>query len=270
MTAGILNGSAYSLLLASFGIALLLSMRRGSGLVLCFEKLALGYVLILFHGPALELLQEVGKSLEAFLLSKGTGSVSDLDKFIGASLADAASKDRSGSAMGYLNNFLTYTAQIVRTGVWGVLASCAELLFLLARFLLEVGRDALWQILVVLFPLATAFLPIAPKLFIGMALLAVELTLWLPMLAIINIACSEVARRYMQVPADIGFYVLALEIIAVTLTFAVPVMAHKFITGSLSGSVIESWKQTAGRSGALFTGVSSLKEKLGNQMRRNR
>jgi hypothetical protein len=268
MTAGLLNGAAYSLLLGCFGTAVLLSMRRGSGLVSAFEMLAFGYFSILFHGPALALLQDLGKSLEVFLLAHG--SVSDLDKFVGASLADAASKDKSGSAMGYVNNVLTYTAQIVRTGVWGVLASSAELLFLLARFLLEVGRDALWQILVVLFPLSAAFLPVASKLFVGMALFAVELCLWLPMLAIINIACSEVARRYMQIPADIGFYVLAVEIIAVTLTFAVPVMAHKFVTGSLSGSVIESWKQTALRSRAIFSGATALKGMLNKGTGRTR
>ena len=257
MTAGILNNASFSLLLGSFGVALLLSMRRGSGLAISFERLALGYLVILFHGPALELLSLLGKDLEAFLLTKG--STEDLDKFVAGTLFDAASRNQSGTTLGRMANLLTYTAQIVRTGVWGVLASGTELLFLMARFILEVGRDALWQIMVVLLPLSAAVLPLSPKVLVGMAVFAIELCLWLPMLAVINIACSEVARRYMQIPADIGFYVLALEIVAIALTCAVPVMAHKLITGSLSGSILEPWKASALKGATLFKAIQTHK-----------
>lgn len=250
MTTGILTSASFSLLLGCFGISVLSSLRQGSGLTASFEKLAFGYILIVFHAPALEVLQTLGKELETLLHSKE--SLSELDKFVGATLLDAATKAPPGTPEGMLTNLLSYASQIVRTGVWGVLASCTELLYLLARFILEVGRDALWQVLVVLFPLAAAAVPTTARILLGMAIFALELALWLPMLAVINIACSEVARRYMQIPGDIGFYVLALEIVAVSLTLAVPMIAHKFITGSLSGSVLEPWKASALKGSLIF------------------
>lgn len=244
---------AFSLLLGSFGVSLLLALRKGESVHLPFERLVFGFLAITFYVPIVSGLGVLGEELRVFVSKLGDQEA--LNAFVSKALYSAATKFDQSHPLGSTGNAGNYLLQIFRTGVWGILSSITELIFVLAAFLVEVGRDALWEVVLVLFPLGAAFIPVNPKIALGMALMAVELSLWLPILEIINIATSEVARRYSMDAGDIGFRVLALEIIATGLTFSVTVIAHKIVSGSLSGNLLEPWKKTATTGAALVMGA---------------
>src|SRR5690606_18998818 len=157
-------------------------------------------------------------------------------------------------------NMLQYLAQIFRTGAWGILASITEFVFLIARFLLEVSRDALWQILFILFPMGAAMYPVFPRILGGMASLAVALWLGLPVLTIVNVTTSLLAREYATQMDDIGFRVLACEIIAIILTLSIPAFVHKMLSGSLTGDVLGAWTKTFAIAAAVYTKGISLQK----------
>lgn len=244
---------AFSLLLGCFGVSLLLALRKGESVHLPFERLIFGFLAITFYTPILSGLGILGEELRLFIYRLGDQEA--LNSFISKALYSAATKFDQSHPLGNTGNAGNYLLQIFRTGVWGILSSITELIFVLAAFLIEVGRDALWEVVLVLFPLGAAFIPVNPKIALGMALMAVELTLWLPILEIINIATSEVARRYSMDAGDVGFRVLALEIIAIGLTFSVTIIAHKIVSGSLSGNLLEPWKKTAATGATLIMGA---------------
>jgi len=250
------------LLLASFGISLLFSIRKGEGLYISFERFIIGFLSLIFYKNILDGLFNLGKELDTYLIS--LGSQDDLKAFIVQSLYQASTTFQSQATSSSLSNLGNYIAQVFRTGIWGVISSITEIFFLMAYFLLEVGRDALWRILIVLFPIGAAMFPILPKILFSMLAMAVELILWLPILTIINVATSELAREYSRISYDIGFYVLALEIISIVLTFSTPIIAHKLVSGSLNGSMLEPWKRTLSQGISFFTSVPSISKSIIN------
>jgi hypothetical protein len=253
MTYELMKVPAFSLLLGSFGASLLFALRKGESVHLPFERLVIGFLAITFYIPMLGALSELGEQLRVFVST--LGSKEALNTFISNALYSAATKFDTAHPLGTTGNMGNYLLQIFRTGVWGILSSITELIFVLAAFLIEVGRDALWEVILVLFPLGAAFIPMNPKIALGMALMAVELVLWLPILEIINIATSQVARRYSMDATDVGFRVLALELVAICLTFSVTIIAHKLVSGSLSGNLLEPWKKTAAAGTAIVMGA---------------
>lgn len=253
----ILSRPAQFLLLASFGTALVLALRRGEGLSTAFERYAVGFFAILFYTDALRLLFQLGGQLDQFF--GGLGDREGLQQYVARSLMQSATTFGTDAAAAPMN-MAHYLAQIFRTGVWGVVASITELVFLIARFLLEVSRDALWQILFVLFPMGAAMFPVFPRILGGMALLTVELVLWLPVLTIVNVTTSLLAREYATKTTDVGFYVLACEVIAVILTLSIPAFVHKMLSGALTGDVLGSWSKTF----AIVAAVASKGQTLKN------
>jgi hypothetical protein len=260
----ILSRPAQFLLLGAFGVALILAIRRGEGIATAFERYAVGFFAVLFYPEALKILFQLGGELDQFL--SGLGDREGLNMYVARALMQSATHFGSDVAAAPLN-MLQYLTQILRTGVWGVLSSITELVFLLARFLLEVSRDALWQILFVLFPMGASLYPVFPKILGGMALLAVELCLWIPVLTIVNVTTSLLAREYATNADDVGFYVLACELVAIILTLSIPAFVHKMLSGALTGDVLGSWSKTL----ALVATVASkgkLVQKLGQGVAR--
>lgn len=261
----ILSRPAEILLLGNFGIALLLAVRRGEGLGAAFERYGVGFLAILFYPALLQILFGLGQELDSFL--GHLGDREGLNQFVARALYQSASQYGTGAAAAP-SNLLNYLTQIFRSGVWGVVASLTELVFLLARFLLEVSRDALWQILFILFPLGAAFFPLFPRSLFNMALLALELVLWMPILTIINVATSLLAREYSTINSDPGFYVLACELVAILLTLSIPAFVHKLVAGSLAGDVMHSWAKTLALVGAIAT-KGQMVTKVGSTVVRN-
>lgn len=237
----ILSRPAQLILLATFAISLVMAARKGEGLAGAFERYAVGFLTILFYPTLLPGLFSLGQQLDSFLAQLGERD--GLLNFITQSLFQSATKFGPGLDKS-LPNLGTYLFQIFRSGVWGVVSSLTELVFLLARFILEVSRDALWQILYLFFPLGAGFFPIFPRALLNMSLLALELVLWIPVLTIVNVATSLLARQYSTVTFDPGFYVLACELVAILLTLSIPSFVHKLVGGSLAGDALNSWAKT--------------------------
>jgi len=261
----ILSRPAQFLLLATFGVALILAIRRGEGIAVAFERYAVGFFAVLFYPEALRILFQLGGELDQFFA--GLGDREGLKTYVARALMQSATHFGSDLAAAPAN-MLQYLSQIFRTGVWGVLSSITELVFLLARFLLEVSRDALWQILFVLFPMGASLYPVFPRILGGMALLAVELCLWIPVLTIVNVTTSLLAREYATNANDVGFYVLACELVAILLTLSIPAFVHKMLSGALTGDVLGSWSKTL----ALVATVASkgkLVQRLGQSVARS-
>jgi hypothetical protein len=254
----ILSLPSQVLLLAAFGISLLLAIRRGDGLGASFESYAVGYLVILFYASGLRGLFSLGKELDLFLAQ--LGNQDGLREFVAKSLADSTPHFGNGIAGG-AKEIANYIGQIFRTGVWGVVTSLTELIFLLARFLLEVSRDVLWQILFILFPLGAAFFPLFPRVLANMCILALELVLWMPLLTIVNAATSLLARQYSRLSSDIGFYVIACELVAIIMTFSIPEFVHRLVSGSVSGTMLSSWARTIALAGAFATRGLAVKRR---------
>ena len=109
------------------------------------------------------------------------------------------------------------TTQALRFGVWGVIASIADFLFIAVAFVMECTRDVLWYLLVIMAPLACGAYPMFPRILQGVELHAVEISFWFPVLALIDSTTGMVARAYSLRADTLGLYVIALEVIAIVL-----------------------------------------------------
>lgn len=244
---------AFTLLLGAYGVALVVAMRGRGGLYAASERLVCGFLAITFCAPFLSLIDGLGMDLTTFI--RRLGDTEPLSDFIAQALYSAANKFQTGSPMDSADNLISYLSQIFRSGVWGILASITELIFVMAAFIVQVGKEGLWEILLILFPFGAALFPISPRPAINMALFSIELALWLPILEIINIATSRVARRYSLDAGDVGFRILALEIVAIGLTFSIGMVARKLVSGSLSGDMLDSWKSVFSAGSTLVMGI---------------
>jgi hypothetical protein len=96
----------------------------------------------------------------------------------------------------------------------------------------------------------------------SMALMGLELVLWLPVLEIIHIAAGKIAREYSLRPESLGLRVLALEFITICLTAMIPVITHQKVSGGLSGNLLDPVKAIFGAGKTLltkkFSGASAI------------
>ena len=242
--------AARSLLLGSFGISLILAIRENDELSRPFERLAMGLIALMFFKPALsgllllsqeltDLIQKMGptEGLKDFVLSSllkagdlnSAPQLGDLSK-MGAADLMARAKAAAGNALGVFG-------QVLRTGVWGVASGIAEFLFLISAFVLECARDVLWQMLLILFPMACAVLPVSPRVFQNLCLYAIELALWFPMLRLVDVVTSHVARRYFVIPESLGLYLVAVELVAIALMLMIPAIAHRVVSGAFNSDL---------------------------------
>jgi hypothetical protein len=247
----LLKSASFTLLLGTFGVSLVLAIRRGERLSVPFERLALAFFAIQFYQPLFAGLFSLGTSLGEFI--SRLGDQESIFKFIAGSLYSAATDTNSSTHFAPTPNIPGLLSQAIRTGVWGIAASSVELVFLLVKFLLEIGRDLLWQTLLVFFPLSAAFLPISPRTPLSMILMGLELVLWLPVLEIFHIAAGKIAREYSLRPESLGLRVLALEIATIGLTMLVPFITHKKVSGGLSASILDPVKSVLGAGKMLLT-----------------
>ncbi len=266
LTKDLLTAPSQIILLGAFGISLTLALRGQESLVIPFEKLAVGYLALLFFKPFFSMLLFLSKELTAYLSE--LGDKDGLIKFVALALVQANEViPNEGGAKDVLTrgaNLANVFNQFLRSGVWGVVSSITEFFFLIARYFLEVTCDVFLQIVFILFPLSCGFYPIFPKIFYGLILFQVELSLWFPMLTIVDVSTSLVARQYSMVSSELGFNVIACELVAIILTFSVPILSHKFVAGSLNGDLIGPWSRTVALAGAFISKGTSIKKYLKN------
>lgn len=222
----------------TFSWAILRAIREQERLDEPFLRLALGTLLLQTYEPMLGGLYRISQELVIYL--ERLGDKTSLIDFVSQAMTRAGSLHHSHASPGLsgqvstgVGNIAEYMSQALRTGVWGICASIVELLFIVIRYLLSIGREVLWHLILVFLPLVLGLLPSTPRLAILMTLGALELCLWPPALTVIDIVTSIVARSRSLQTGDLGLSVLAVELLAVLLAIAVIPLCHKIVSGSL-------------------------------------
>jgi len=231
LAADLLNSWGRVLLIGTFGAALIQAMRGEKDLTECFERLALAVVFMTFYISWADGLNGISAAL-----SQQIKSFSDQDQLkalILGKLSEASKTPYANGDSGF--NIPSFVEQVWRTGVWGVMNSIVEFVFLLVDLLIECARETLWKLSLVLFPLACGVYPVLPRVMTNMALYLVELSLWSPILCIVRATTGAVAIGYMGKGDSIGLYVIGVEIVGFVWFLLVPAGTHRLISGALSG-----------------------------------
>jgi hypothetical protein len=134
------------------------------------------------------------------------------------------------------------------------MTALVEGVFLIVSFVLECAQEVLWKLLLLLFPLAAGVYPVFPRMMTNLAVYAVELSFWFPMLCLVELATGSVARKHMVQAGSWGLYVVAVQIIAIILIVLIPSITHRFLSGAFAGdfnsqtSIIVMLRRVATRS----------------------
>lgn len=221
-----------AMLLGSFGFALNRSLRGDATTLDAFERLAIALIaLASFQGLALGL---------DVISDQLTQSVSQLGnrEDLKTLLLDAfkhSVNEPSSAGERTAFNIPAVLEQAWRTGVWGVMTALVEGTFLIVSFVLECAQEVLWKLLLLLFPLAAGVYPVFPRIMLSLAVYAVELSLWNPMLCLVQLVTGAVARQHMHAAGSWGLYIVAVQVIAILLIGLIPSITHQFMGGALSG-----------------------------------
>ncbi len=236
-----------SLLMGAFGWTLIQAIRGEEALALPFERLAIGVLSFVFYPEASRQLQGLSADLQDLL--RHAGGSADLKALVLAALESSAQAPLPASQSTTFLNLPSLTEQVLRTGVWGALTLIVQWIFLLASILLETAHDVFWKLIVFMFPLGCGLYPLFPRMLTNLALYAIELCLWIPILILIERITSEVGRTLLTREGSLGLPLIAVELIAVFLILSVPMTAHRFLSGAFSGdmgsggSVIQTGKR---------------------------
>lgn len=248
------------LLLGGFGYCLVRAMHGRIGLEDAFGRFIIGFLSIAIFTDVASSMDGISHQFSDMI--RRLGDQDDLKKLI---LEAFKSASQEGNPNGGFN-IPAILEQAWRTGVWGIMSQIVDWVFLTASFLLECGHEVLWQLLLFLAPLAAGVFPIFPRILSNVALYAVELSLWFPFLALIEIVTGLVARQQMTKAGSWGLYVVAIEILAILLTLMIPSFTHRFLNGAFSGDLdstvrIMRWV-TGGATRYAQTAASAARGKL--------
>jgi hypothetical protein len=240
-----------TLLLGSFGLSLVQSIRGRTDLELPFERLVVGMLALSLYDTAGLWLQAVSDQLTAAIAELGRED--DLKALLLTAFQKAADAPAAnGQATAF--NIPAVIEQAWRTGVWGVMSALVEGAFLVVSFVLECARDVLWQIILFVFPLAAGVFPVLPRLLANLCLYAVELSLWLPTLCIVERVTGAVAKTHLTEIGSLGLSILGIELVAIVLILAIPSVTHKLLSGAVSGDFGAQGSALGWAKGAIIEG----------------
>jgi hypothetical protein len=234
MSPDILVPSGRVLLGGAFGFSLIRAMKGSLELQVTFERLAIGCIALAFFRPASTQLLRVSEDLAKII--SNLGHEEDLRTFILNALQNSVTAP-SGSGSATQFNLPAVLEQAWRTGVWGIMSTVIDWMFMIASFLLECAREVFWTLLLFLYPIACGVFPITPQMLIQLSLYAVELALWFPMLSAVEVTTAVVAKREMTRSGSWGLYIVAVELLAILLILMIPSLTHRFLSGAFSGDL---------------------------------
>jgi hypothetical protein len=254
-----------TLLFGAFGWTLVQSLRTEDSLQEAFESLALGLLALLFYRQAADVLLILSQSLMS-LLERHGGGVSVMSR-----LHDMMRANHQDPKM--LEDFMAHNPILMfKNGIWGVLISISQFVFVCAEAVLELAQKVLWQLILILFPVAAGLFPIFPVMMKRMALYAVELSLWLPVLYLVNMASGAVLSTREVAGTTFGMGVIITELLTIILILHIPVVTHRFMSGAFDhlmgsgGPAIQyskrAWGWGTGRIGSFFR-VAGTHNRLG-------
>ena len=239
-------GVSKILVIGSFGASLVRAMRHDFSLQDSFMRLLAAFLGIFFFREYFSLLSTLSDGLSGLVDSSTGGSTT------AGQIWDAQVK--AGATQGVLNGY----SQMLKFSVWGVVSSLIDLVFILSRELLTAARDVLWQLCVVLFPLAASLAPYFPNILMNLIVYSLEIALWVPVLAIIDFVISVVSKHHLidragdSLQPDLGIPIIAIQLMSIILIFSIPNTTNRIVSGALSGDF------SAGPS-AMLAQVVSLK-----------
>mgnify|MGYP000989513807 CR=1 FL=1 len=227
----ILFNSGKVLLLGSGSVSLALALYRKEGFERPFIRFAGATLLFFLFSNILNGLFSLSDELTHFF--EQLGNRNGLKELISDALKRAVSSPSPDGSASRLNIPGTIE-QIWRTGAWGVVSVLAECFFLLSSLLLEIGREITYQMICILYPLLIGVAPTFPGVTAQFLIHVLCVALWWPLFTLITVVTSIIARHYMAHTNSWGLAILALEVMACMMTCAVPMIAHKLVSGAIS------------------------------------
>ena len=223
--------SGQILLVGCFGYDLVIRTLRGQGsLSSSFERLALGFVVISFYASGM-----TGLARFSDAVTHSLERIADDRKLLDLILEGLkrAAEDPSGASFG--PNLPSLFEQAWRTGVWGVMTSLVEAIFLMVGFVLESAQEVLWELLRLFFPLAGGLIPLTPRLAHGLMTWSIELALWKPVLLVVQGVAGVVGARALNREGSWGSSLIAVELVAIILILGIPAFTHRLVSGVHAG-----------------------------------
>ena len=237
------------LLIGSFGYCLIQALRNEEELQESFEGLVVGLLALLFFRQGAALLDSLSSSLVGFLESRGGEAkmIAQIKGLYTSVNTDPALKSDSSGVWPAL-----------KLGIWSVLVTITQFLFICVDGVLMLAKKVLWQLLLVLFPLAAGVFPIFPAMMKNLSLYAVELSLWGPVLYLVDYAAAAAIRDPEVANHPLGLGVVVAQILTIALIIAVPAVTHRFMSGAFGAvlgagaSATQGTKRTLGAMMAVF------------------
>jgi len=223
-----------ALLLGGVGYQILQTVRGEGSFTHALERTVIGLVLLLFFKAGAEHLLALSEIIQ-LAISRQPGS-EDVKALVLESFKTAAKSAQNGSVLNAVS-LPALVEQAWRTGVWGAMTSLVEGLFLIVGFILQSAFEVIWTLLLVLFPLAAGAFPLVPSIARNMMTYALELSLWLPMLSLVEAVSAKVARTHLAADGEWGLSILATEAVSCILILSIPLIAHRVISAGLSGDL---------------------------------
>lgn len=215
-----------ALLLLSTGFGVIQALRGAARLEQVFFGLAIGILGLEFYTAYFKALLGLSGGLEMEIKSLGKSEY--LKEVVWQSIQSAGLE--SDSTIGKLG---ALAEQVFRTGVWGVMSSIGDLLYLLAETVLEVKRDVLLHLVQFLFPLIWSVYPFRPSYGHSLLILGLEMSLWGPCLALVKVILGYTVPTYLTQKHSLGVPLVAVEIIAALMILDIPGMVRRLFSGSL-------------------------------------
>jgi len=222
-----------ALLLGSFGWTLLQAVRGKNDLALPFERVVIGMICLSSFQMAALYLESASDQLSSLISSAHERD--DLRSLLLEAFKAAANAPSASGTPTNGFNLPEVMEQAWRTGVWGVMSALVEGVFVIASFILECAQEVLWQLLLFLFPMSAGVFPLFPRMMGNLVLYAVELSLWFPMLLLIELVTGIVAKGHLKQSGSLGLYIVGVEVVAILLILMIPSIAHRFLSGAFSG-----------------------------------
>jgi hypothetical protein len=226
-----LNPAGNAILVGCFGLSVVRALRRSESIEACFVGLGIGMAGLVFAPAFFASLQKLSELLSQDI--QKLGDAQGIKALVWESIRRASAEPDGSGNVTSGPNIPAVMEQVFRLGVWGVLSSIGDFLFLIAQAFVEVRRDVLMYLVQFLFPLLWGAYPALPKL--GHTLLAyvIEMSLWGPCLYLIQIALGAVAPKYVNRSGSLGVPLVAMEIVAALMILSVPKTVHGLLSGAL-------------------------------------
>jgi len=216
------------LLLGCMGFAVYRVIQGESEVEEAISGMVVGFLGLCFYQDGFSVLNSISEQMVK-LLGDHMDHRSLQDQLIAA--IQKGAPQRSGSLPSAGEMF----GQLWRAGVWGVVSTLVELVFLISDYIIVVTQKVFSKQVFFFFPVACGLFPMFPKILFNLSLYAVELSLWRPMLIIVHEITSLVGQDYLADDPTQGLQIIAVELVAIYLIFSIPKTTHNVMQGALSG-----------------------------------